>query len=67
MTDIIRQRNQDRVTKINKIRMTLLKAQEKDKEIDDKKLIMMVCGEYGVAKRTAQELVEIAKSNLVLK
>jgi len=52
---------------ITKIATKIGKALDKGKEIDFKKVVFAVMDEYGVARRTATEYVEVAFYKLGLK
>ena len=62
--NIIKYRQEERRAKVQQFISTLKKAKEKGVEIDEKKLILMACGEWGMSERVVKEYLKIAKAAL---
>jgi len=58
--NIIAIRQQRRSAQINRIVESLKKAAEEGREVDKKKLTLIVMDELNVARRTAQEYIDVA-------
>ena len=58
--NIIEIRQQARLSRINKIQESF----KEDVEPDIDKLVMLCCSEWGISKRTAKEMIEVAKFNI---
>lgn len=58
--NIIRARQDERIAKIKVIESSIRQAKDPDME----KLLMRICSEWGLTKRTAQEYIEVAQFNI---
>lgn len=61
--DIIAERRIDRINKIKFMQDSIAKADDPDLD----KLILECCSIWGISKRTAKELIEVAQYNINVK
>jgi len=59
--NIVGMRQEQRRNKINQLVTIIKKVKEEKREIDNKKFLLEVMSTLGLAKRTAQEYIEVAR------
>lgn len=59
--NIINARQQARKAKISMIVESLKRIKEAGKELDEEKLILMCCSNWGLSRRIAREYIAVAK------